>query len=331
MPLHDAGYKHWHGAHLGIRHRRLAIALQGLKACLANRWMRHLVVVCWLGGISLTAMLFAVGQLLVADSVIVEWTSGLNPVLQTFARNLMTWLDRHPEISVRATQNILFCYASRWLLPASILALALAIPHLITRDLSSNAIIIYSSKAIGRLDYLLGKFLAAFGLLALTWLGPLLAAWFFGNLLAPDWHFFWHSRLALGNTLLFVLSAMVILSLLAMGVSAIASGEKTTIALWMVWWIAGYVLVKISQETRPWLKHLSFKHNLDDLALSSFRLHDEIQLMQENIPILGDLLKNVPPATLEALANPATAGSMVALGFMLAIAAGIVARRVKPE
>ena len=331
MPLHDAGYKHWHGAHLGIRHRRLAIAFQGLKACLANRWMRHLVLVCWLGGLSLTAMLFVVGQLLVADSVIVEWTSGLNPMLQTFARNLMTWLDRHPEISVRATQNILFCYASRWLLPASILALALAIPHLITRDLSSNAIIIYSSKAIGRLDYLLGKFLAAFGLLALTWLGPLLAAWFFGNLLAPDWHFFWHSRLALGNTLLFVLSAMVILSLLAMGVSAIASGEKTTIALWMVWWIAGYVLVKIAQETRPWLKHLSFKHNLDDLALSSFRLHDEIQLMQENIPILGDLLKNVPPATIEALAHPATAGSIVALGFMLAIAVGIVARRVKPE
>ena len=67
-----------------------------------------------------------------------------------------------------ATQNILFCYASRWLLPVSILALAQAIPHLITRDLSSNAIIIYSSKAIGRLDYFLGKFLAAFGLLALT-------------------------------------------------------------------------------------------------------------------------------------------------------------------
>jgi ABC-2 type transport system permease protein len=331
MPLHDVSYKHWHGAHLGIGHRRLAIAFQALKACLSNRWLRYVLVVCWMGGLSLAAMLFAIGQLLVADSVIVEWTSGLNPMLQMFARNLMTWLDRHPEISVRATQNILFCYASRWLLPLSILALGQAIPHLITRDLSSNAIIIYSSKAIGRLDYLLGKFLAAFGLLALTWLGPLLAAWFFGNLLAPDWHFFWHSRFALGNTLLFVLSGMGILSLLALGVSAIASGEKTTIALWMVWWIAGYALVGMAKQTRPWLKHLSFKHNLDDLALSSFRLHDEIRLMQENIPVLGDILKNVPPATMEALAHPATAGSIVALGAMLAMAVAVVARRVKPE
>jgi hypothetical protein len=331
MPLHDTGYKHWHGTHTGIRWRRWAIAWQALKACLANRWMRHLVVVCWLGGLSLTGILFAIGQLLVADSAIVEWTSGLNPMLQMFARNLMMWLERHPEISVRATQNILFCYAARWLLPLSIVALAQAIPHLITRDLSSNAIIVYSSKAIGRLDYLLGKFMAAFGLLVLTWLGPLLAAWFFGNLLAPDWHFFWHSRLALGNTLLFVLSAMVVLSLLAMGVSAIASGEKTTIALWMVWWIAGYALAGIAKETRPWLKHLSFRHDLDDLALSSFRLHDEIHLMQENIPVLGDLLKNVPPATIEALAHPATVGSVVALGFMLVFAAAVVARRVKPE
>jgi hypothetical protein len=331
MPLHDASYKHWHGAHLSIRHRRLAIAVQALKASLANRWMRYLVLVCWLGGFCLTAMLMAIGQLLVADSVIVEWTSNLNPMLQVFARNLMMWLERHPEISVRSTQNILFCYAARWLLPFSILALAQAMPHLITRDLSSNAIIIYSSKAIGRIDYLIGKFLAAFGLLTLTWLGPLLAAWFVGNLLAPDWHFFWHSRLALGNTLLFVVSAMVILSLLVMGVSAISSGEKTTIALWMIWWIAGYALVGIARETRPWLKHLSFKHNLDDLALSSFRLRDEIQLMQDNIPVLGDFLKNVPPATLDALAHPATAGSLVALALMLAIAGIILARRVKPE
>ena len=63
---------------------------------------------------------------------------------------------------------------------------------LITRDLASNAIIIYASKAVSRGDYLLGKFATAFGLLVLTWLGPVCAAWFVGNLLAPDWRFFWH-------------------------------------------------------------------------------------------------------------------------------------------
>jgi len=102
---------------------------------------------------------------------------------------------------------VLFYYFCTNLLRASIFALGMAIPLLVTRDLASNAIIIYSSKAVSRMDYLLGKFAMAFGLMALTWLGPAFAAWFLGNLLAPDWRFFWHSRAALFNTLLYSLSA----------------------------------------------------------------------------------------------------------------------------
>jgi len=331
MPLHDASYKHWDGRHLGIWHRRAAIAAQGLKACLANRWMRYLLLLCWTGALAQTAVLFTLGQLLVADSLVVEWTAGLNPMLQSFAKLLMNWLERHPEISVRVSQNILFCYASRWLLPLSIVAVAQAIPHLITRDLSSNAIVIYSSKAVGRMDYLIGKFATVLGLLTISWLGPLLGAWFFGNLLAPDWHFFWHSRMALANTLVFVVGGMIVLSLLALGVSAISSREKTSVAIWMVWWIVGYAFAALARQTKPWLQHLSFKHNLDQLGLASFRLHDDIRIAQENIPVLGDFLRNLPPATLEALAQPATTAALASLGLMIAGALWIVVQRVKPE
>jgi ABC-type transport system involved in multi-copper enzyme maturation permease subunit len=331
MPLHDASYQHWAGAHLGIWQRRAAIARNGLKGCLRNRWLRYLIVLCWLGAAVQTMALFAVGQLLVADSIIVQWTAGLNPGGQMFVRLLTGWLERHPEISVRTTQNILFYYASGWLMPLSLIAIAQAIPHLITRDLSSSAIIVYASKAVGRMDYLLGKFAAVFGLLALTWLGPLLAAWFVGNLLAPDWHFFWHSRLALFNTVLYVLSGMFALSLLALGFSAISSKEKISVALWVAWWIVGRVLVDIARETKPWLKHLSFDFNLGELALTIFRLHDDVTRAQENIPVLGDMLRSVKPATIEALRHPSTTGSLVALAIMLAAAGFIIARQVKPE
>ena len=331
MPLHDASYKHWAGTHLGIWQRRAVIASNGLNGCLANRWMRHLVLLCWVGAFMLTAALFAIGQLLVADSLIVQWTSGLNPALQAFVKLFMGWLEQHPEISVRTTQNILFYFASGWLLPLSLVAIAQAIPHLVTRDLSSNAIIIYSSKAVGRLDYLFGKFAAVFGLLTLTWLGPLVAAWFVGNLLAPDWHFFWHSRLALLNILIYVGSSMVVLSVLALGVSAASPKEKSTVAIWVCWWIVGYVLVSIANDTKPWLKHFSFTYDLKQIALSIFRLHDDVRLAQDNIPVLGDLLKNVPPQTFEAWRHPATTGSILALALMLAAAVIIVARKVKPE
>jgi hypothetical protein len=331
MPLHDASYQHWSGIHLGIWQRRCVIARQGLHACLENRWMRHLVGICWVGAAAHAAALFAVGQLLVADSLIVRWSGNLDPTLQMFVGLLTQWLEQHPEVSVRTTQNILFYFATFWLMPLSLIAIAQAIPHLVTRDLSSNAITIYASKAVGRLDYALGKFMLMMGLLGLTWLGPLVAAWFLGNLLAPDWHFFWHSRHALFNTLAHVIPAMAILSLLALGVSAVSRKEKTTVAIWVAWWLAGYALVGIAEETKPWLRHFSFKHDLDSLALAQFRLQEDIETAKEKIPVLKDMLREVTREMPAALRTPPVWGSGIALAFMCGGAVIILRRKVKPE
>ncbi len=157
MPLLDVHYQHWDGIHRGIWARRWAIARNGLTACLRNKFMRNLVVLSWMMALSMTAALFIVGQLLVPDSLLVRWVSTLNENLQGFANFLATWLKTHPEISVRTTQDVLFYFFSIFLTPFSVFALGMAIPFLVTRDLASNAIIIYSSKAVTRGDYLLGN------------------------------------------------------------------------------------------------------------------------------------------------------------------------------
>ena len=73
MPLHDVNYKHWHGvAPRRCGSRRWAIARNGLAACLQNKWMRNLVVLCWGAGLAAAVFLFLIGQLLVADSVVVQ-------------------------------------------------------------------------------------------------------------------------------------------------------------------------------------------------------------------------------------------------------------------
>jgi hypothetical protein len=331
MPLHDASYKHWDGVHLGIWDRRLAITENGLTACLQNKLTRHLLVICWLSALVMSGLMFLVGQLLVSDSIMVQWVGNFNPQLQIFAQLLTTWLEQHPDISVRATQNIFFYYYSTNLMRFSIFALGIAMPLLVTRDLASNAIIIYSSKAISRGDYLLAKFATAFGLIALAWLGPVCAAWFVGNLLAPDWSFFWHARAALGHVLLYGLSSMVILSLLALGVSAISIKEKSTTAFWMIWWILGGVLTPIALQTKPWLRHLSFNFNLDQIGIAVFRIGDDIKTTQENIPIFGEMLRKISARTIEGLSSPAIGGAGFALLVMLALAGWIIRKRVKPE
>src|SRR5436190_22567132 len=99
MPLHDTSYQHWQGTHRGVWHRRFVIASNGVNACLQLKGMRHIVVVCWVAALAMTAVLFLVGQLLVADSVVTQWVGNFNPQLQTFASLLTRWLEQHPEIS----------------------------------------------------------------------------------------------------------------------------------------------------------------------------------------------------------------------------------------
>ncbi|HEV2207580.1 MAG TPA: hypothetical protein VG167_02320 [Verrucomicrobiae bacterium] len=331
MPLHDTRYQHWDGVHEGLWRRRGVIAYNGLSACLQNKWMRHLLLVCWIGALAMTAILFVVGQLLVADSIVVQWVGNLNPQLQSFAGTLSGWLADHPEVSVRTTQDVLFYYFTVTLMPISIFGLGMALPLLITRDLASNAIIIYSSKAVSRGDYLLGKFATAFGLLTMTWLGPVCAAWFVGNLLAPDWRFFWHSRVALAHSLVYCLAGMCVLSALALGVSALSTKEKSTPAFWFMWWILGGVLTPIAAHTKPWLQHLSFSYNLQQLGLAVFRLGDDLKIAQDNIPIFGGMLKSIRPETWTALNSPTFGGACVALVVMAAAAAFLLRSRVKPE
>lgn len=330
MPLHNINYKHWEGVHLGVWSRRWAIARNGLTACLKVRWMMNLVVVCWGVGLGAAAVLFLTGQLLVADSVVVRWVSTFNPDLQNFANLLTLWLKDHPDISVGTTQNVLFYYFGNWLMVVSIFALGPIIPLLITRDLACNAIVIYSSKAVSRGDYLLGKFATAFGFLTLTWLGPVCAAWFLGNLLAPDWTFFWHARGALLNILIYGLTSMAVLSLLALGVSAISSKEKATPFFWFMWWIFGWIVTPIAEHTESWLRYLGFGFNLHQIELHTFRVGEKIQNMTDSIPILGNILR-MRDTTRTALETPHIGGTCLALLVMLSLAAWIVHKRVKPE
>jgi hypothetical protein len=152
-----------------------------------------------------------------------------------------------------------------------------------------------------------------------------------GNLLAPDWRFFWHSRAALGNALIYTLGGMSVLSVLALGVSACSRKEKTTTALWYVWWILGGVVVPIAAQTQPWLRHLSFHYNLDQIALAVFRLGEDLNTVRDNIPIFGNMLRGTRPQTLAELSAPTTWGAVFWLLLMLGVAALVVRKRVKPE
>lgn len=325
MTLSDAHYKHWQGQHLGIWHRRWAITANGVATCFQIKAAGRLVGVCWIASLLAAAILFVLGQLLVADSIVVQWLGNLNPQLQGLARALTTWLEKHPEISVRTTYDLLFYFFSSQLATMTFIMVALTIPSLLTRDLSSNAIIIYQSKALNRFDYLLGKFGTVFIMMTLTWLGPLLMAWFAGNLLSTQWHFFWHSRLALAHTVLVVVPSMVVLGVVAMGISALSPNTRTTTSLWVGLWLLGNALVPLSQITKPWLKFFSISYDLKQISLSVFQLQNDLELLQKNLPMLGGMLPT-PRGGQSVFDKPETTGAVCGL-LLLAVLAVLVLRR----
>ncbi len=339
MPLHEAHYQHCEADRSGIWSRRAVIAENGLRGCLRGKWLRRVLAACWCGALAQVAILFALGQLLVKDSLVARSTDNLDAQIRTLLQGLVGWLEQHPEISVRVTQDFLFYQLSGYLTLFTMLAIALAVPHLITRDLGSKAILIYSSKAITRWDYVLGKAGTVLGLIGLTWLGPVVFSWLLGNLLAPHWHFFWHSRLALWHAGLYAVCAGVVLSGLALGVSAISQREKVTATAWLAIWLVGRMFSSIGNAPREvlgngprqWLEHLSTTFNLSQLSSAIFRLGDDLQLARENVPLFGNVLRGANPHALAALQSPDVWGAATSLAIMLVIAGGIVAWRVKPE
>lgn len=327
----DIGYQHWRGRHHGVWARRGVIAGNGLRICLQGRFIRGVVILAWMSALLQTALLFGIGQLLVADSFIIRWLGYANTDVQQVARGFMAWLEMIPELSVGAVQNILFYFYSSTILTLSLVAITVVIPNLITRDLSSQAIIIYSSKAVSRLDYLLGKLATIVGVLALTWMGPTLAAWVMGNFLAPKWHFFWHARIPLAHVLAYQGAAILFLGVLALGISAASANGKSTVSLWLAAWLLGKAFVGLAQDTRPWLKFFSFCHNLDQLSLSIFHLRRDVALVQENIPVLGEGLRDLDRRGMLAFMDPELTGAMIGLGVMLAAALFMIGRKVSTE
>jgi ABC-type transport system involved in multi-copper enzyme maturation permease subunit len=225
-------------------------------------------------------------------------------------------LADHPEVSVRIAENVLFYSYTTVALTLNIIVVMLAIPHLITRDLSSRALVIYASRAVTRWDYLLGKLGTLLALLGLTWVAPVCLGWFLGNLLAPEWHFFWHGRVALMHALVFTIGAVFFLSLLGLAVSAVSAKEKSAVGVWLILWLVGNTLVPIAQNTSSWLQFLSFRHDLRQVAIRVYQPAKDLERAQQEIPVFGEVLRQAVRQRPDTWSRPRVGPALVALGCL---------------
>jgi len=149
MPIFDQGYQHWSGHLTGHTWRWLAITRRGVRNALETRWIRLFLFVAWLPAL-LLAFLLCLWGLLERQSALID---SIRPMLQFLGQPILAG-PREFRIEI---WTICYSYFLLYELRFSMVLILLVGPNLISQDLRYNALPLYFSRPLRRIDYFLGK------------------------------------------------------------------------------------------------------------------------------------------------------------------------------
>ena len=327
MNLFDTHYTRWEGKHTSIWIRRWNIALHGIRATLDGKLMKWLIGVSWSSAAMVCIVLFLIGQILIPENILESIGKQIDQV-GVVVNGVLQWLNDNPDISISSIYMLVFFVYSWGVTYLSLIAVTKAIPHLMTQDIGSKSLIIYTSKAINKYDYVLGKISAMAGVLMVIWFLPCFVAWVFSNAFAPEWHFFWYSRDALIFSLTYFAIAIVTVSIMAVAFSAVSSNPRTTTGMWLGYWAVCWILeaIALGSPNFHWMRYASLRYNLSQIQQSVFNVEGYYQRLVEDVPGFSEILGNkwVPE-------TPMAGDAMFGLIFLCAISLFFIFRKVDSE
>jgi hypothetical protein len=218
MPINNVGYRRWNGRKGNSLDRLTAIAGTGLRVSFKSQWIKRMLFVSWLPVLYFAFPFFffeqfmdgQVGQALKLKAGSEKVTEALREMRSEqvpqevqpvgVPRELRGVLEIFPKSEVvirslteddpRVARHTVWC----WLLATFlgifqsgllVVLIGLVAPPLISRDLRSRAYLMYFSRPIGRLEYLLGKLAIPACYLAIITILPAMTLYVFGVMLSP--------------------------------------------------------------------------------------------------------------------------------------------------
>lgn len=231
MPIFDQGYQHWSGELSGHAWRWLAVARHGIRVSLANRLVRVVLLLSWLPAASLAAVLCLWG-LLEQESPLVTsilpMLSFLNPAILAGPRAF--------RVEVWTIAYHYFLSVELWF---SMVLIVLVGPNLISRDLRYNALPLYLSRPLRRIDYFLGKLAVIVGILSLVTIVPSLFAYVLGLLFSLDLSIIGDTFGILLASLAYGLLISVSAGLFVLALSSLSRNSRYIALLWIGIWLIG--------------------------------------------------------------------------------------------
>lgn len=344
MPILDQGYQHWSGRLATKAPRWWAITRQGAKVQIKNRWVILTLITALVPALILAAFLAIWGLFEQKASILTPW-------LFLF-QSLPEELRAGPKAYRSTIWTIAFTQFFGFQVFFSMMLTLLVGPDLISQDLRFNALPLYLSKPLRRIDYFLGKLgIIAVFLLAVT-LAPAVLAYVIGLAFSLDpatlrdtWRV-----LAASTAFSFVVAASA--GLLMLAFSSLSRNSRHVTALWMGLWLVGNVVsgAMLATPQRDWAPLLSYTNNLrlvGDALLDSNTAWEKVNelirsgqhMAQSNAPPFGPFGRNqgveatyeidgqpVGPIVLSKLSWPWPAGVLVGLAV---VSVAILSTRVR--
>jgi ABC-2 type transport system permease protein len=245
MPIFDQGYQHWKGTLSGHAWRWLAITRQGLRGQLK-------------GSISLIRilLLMALMPALVLVVVIALWglfEQGSQTIINLLKPILPPGVAADPHAYRHAVWTISYSFFFKFEIFFIMLIVVIAGPNLISRDIRFNALPLYFSRPLTRLDYFLGKLGVIAALVAAVAVAPAVAAYLLGVCFSLDLGVIRDTWRLLPASILYGLVIVVSAGTLMLALSSLSRRSLYVGIAWVGLWVissavAG-VLGGIHQQT----------------------------------------------------------------------------------
>ena len=246
MPIFDQGYQHWSGHLSGHTWRWLAIARHGVRVGMKNRVVRLLLLVSAAPALALAFVLCIWGLLEQKSdwiSPLKQFLSFLNPAILNDPKHFRT------EI-----WTVCYSYFMATELYCSMILVLLVGPSLISQDLRFNALPLYFSRPLRRIDYFLGKLGVIGAFLGMMIIVPSLVAYALGLLFSLDLSII---RDTFGILLASIAYGLVIVfsaGSLILALSSLSRNSRYVAMLWLAIWfisaVAGSILEGVAADQR---------------------------------------------------------------------------------
>jgi hypothetical protein len=245
MPLHDVGYRGWHGSPRSGGPAGV-IASTGIRLAWKSRWLRRVILFAWSPALVFAGGFFAFEQAvdegaLAAGRAAAGRLDGLGMLGSLLAESLGGSLD-NPEQARRTVWSRLLLAFMR--APQAVLlavVVGLVAPRLIAGDLRAKAWLVYFTRPVSRSDYILGKVGVLAAIVSLVTLLPALTLWAIGVLVSPSVQV----AVETWDLPLRILAAAAAVTiptvLLALAYSAVTAETRIATFAWFATWVACWI------------------------------------------------------------------------------------------